>query len=201
MSPVDIIYKGLTAFLLLLILAACQSTPVDTAVEPEAAASESDVDKVADTVIAQPSPYEQNQPSVSRDAKERFNKALIAMQAADWETAKNELLGLAQDYPALSGPLLNLGIVAEQQADVDAAEKYYQQTISVNPTNMAAYHRYGVMLREQGRFQDAEVVYLDALKIWPDDASSHKNLGILYDLYMGRLEEALGHYQTYLAFP
>lgn len=178
---------------LLVLLTACQSTPFEPASEPSTQPVA--IDNVLPVEL---SPYEQSQGRVSRDAKNRFRQAVVAMQAADWDDAKQKLLTLTVDYPTLSGPILNLGIVYEQLNDKVAAEKSYQQAIMINRDNLAAYHRYGVLLREQGRFSEAEAVYLQALDIWQKDAASHKNLAILYDIYMGRLDDALRHYQVYM---
>ncbi len=183
----------------LLLLTGCQSIPLGLNQEAPNKEEVVATEDAAGELVVVPSPYEQNQGSVSSDAKARYGKALVAMQVGDWKDAEQRLLALVSDYPALSGPVLNLGIVSEQQADNKKAEAYYQQTIAVNANNLAAYHRLAVLLREQGRFQEAEAVYLRALTVWDQDAVSHKNLGILYDLYMGRLDDALIHYESYLA--
>ena len=41
--------------------------------------------------------------------------------------------------------------------------------------------------------------YLLALKVWPDGPETHRNIGILYELYMGRLRDAQQHYLQYLS--
>ena len=48
-----------------------------------------------------------------------------------------------------------------------------------------------------GRFSEAEQSYTKALAVWQHDADTHRNLGILYELYMGRLLEAQQHYLQY----
>lgn len=197
--------RGLLLPLMLVLLSACESLPqlgggsaskgmIDETVDVEKKTGPDDSAEPTPLL----SPYQQNQPTVSRDAKERFSTALGLMQAQNWSTAEPILAELVADYPTLSGPILNLAIVLEQQGDLSAAETYYQQAIDTNPTNLNAYHCYAVLLRQQGRFAEAEKVYLAALGIWQQDKVSHKNLAILYDIYLGRLEQALFHYQQYL---
>ncbi len=191
--------------LFLVMISACETLPqfgggsVPEAMDDENAALEGEAG-IESAGEQKPliSPYEQNQPTVSRDAKERFSRSLAFMQQQDWQAAEPILRALIIDYPNLSGPILNLAIVLEQQGDLPAAENYYQQAIDTNPANLNAYHCFAVLLRQQGRFAEAEQVYLAALDIWQQDKVSHKNLAILYDIYMGRLEQALFHYQQYL---
>ena len=52
--------------------------------------------------------------------------------------------------------------------------------------------------REFGeKFEEARDNYEKALKIDPNYAYAHLNYGILLDLYLGELDNALDHYQTY----
>jgi Tfp pilus assembly protein PilF len=95
----------------------------------------------------------------------------------------------------LAGVYTNLGIVYERQGKTEEAVQAYQFALKKNPLNFDASNNLGVLLRDQGKFTEAEKVYLDALKQWPHHQDSLLNLGILYDLYMGKLREALANYK------
>ncbi len=55
----------------------------------------------------------------------------------------------------------------------------------------------GIAQREQGNFEDSEEAYLAALSVAEDHALTHRNIGILYDLYLGQPHRALHHYGRY----
>ena len=117
--------------------------------------------------------------------------------AKEWQAVLAELHALSQAYPRFSGPSLNLALVYQQIGDAEQAQHWFQQSIANNPDNIFAYNEYGIFLRKQGRFKEAETVYLQALGQWEASADTHRDIGILYDLYMGEGEEALQHYQRY----
>ncbi len=56
-----------------------------------------------------------------------------------------------------------------------------------------------IALREMGDFGAALESYQQALDRSPDDALTHRNIGILYDLYLGKPGKALYHYGRYQA--
>lgn len=149
-------------------------------------------------------PYLLERPDVPSAAQREFDSAVAAMRQQQWEAAEQQFKALASAYPQLSGPPLNLALLAaragkdgDSSRDADA-ERYFQQAIAANGNNLMALNQYAIWLREHGRFSDAEARYKQALARWPDHADSHLNLGILYDLYLDNGAEALAHYQRYL---
>jgi Tfp pilus assembly protein PilF len=106
---------------------------------------------------------------------------------------------LIQAQPKLSGAYLNLALVYVETNRPADADVQFKKAIEVNPDNMTARDQYGIWLRTQGRFKDAEANYLQALQRQPNHANTHLNLGILYDLYLGKSVQALEQYQQYLS--
>jgi lipoprotein NlpI len=80
---------------------------------------------------------------------------------------------------------------------LDQARLAYQQALTANPDNCDALNQLGVMARREGRFEDAEALYLRCLTAQPMYAQARLNLAILYELYLGRLGEALTAYHAY----
>jgi len=68
----------------------------------------------------------------------------------------------------------------------------------LNPGNAAAFLQRGILYREKGDFQAALGAYEQALTLQPDYALAHRNIGILYDLYLQQAAQALTHYKRYL---
>ncbi len=164
-------------------------SPADAAAAAESAAGATRVISV--------NPYTEGRKAVPAAAQKRFAAAIEGMRAADWLEAEQHLVWLNNEFPDYSGPFLNLGIVYRQQGKLADAEAAFGGAINANRKNLDAYNQLAILLREQGRFAEAEVTYQEALTVWPEHPETHRNLGILYDLYMGRLEQALVHYQQY----
>ncbi len=142
-------------------------------------------------------PYLQGRQPVPVDAEHRFAQAQVLLGKEDWQGALQELQALADSYPRLSGISLDLALVYRQLGDAEQAGPWFQRSITDNPGNIGAYNEYGIFLREQGQFAEAEAIYLLALARWEASADTHRNIGILYDLYLGDPQKALQHYHRY----
>jgi len=91
-----------------------------------------------------------------------------------------------------------LGLVYHAQKEDKRAEQAFNDAIAANHTNLDAYNQLAILQRESGNFSGAEENYKKALSLWPFHPESHKNIAILYDMYMGKSAEALPHYEAYL---
>jgi Tfp pilus assembly protein PilF len=131
-------------------------------------------------------------------AQAAFDNALTAQRAQQWPEAERQLKQLAEKYPQLSGPHLNLALLYAQTQRPQLAEESFKRALQINPNNIGAYNQYGIWLRTQARFADAEAQYRQALTKNPNSAETHLDLAILYDLYLGKLPQALEHYLRYL---
>jgi tetratricopeptide (TPR) repeat protein len=151
--------------------------------------------KAVDTVAVSSNPYLTSRRWVSSHSEQDFKRAVTALQQQDWARAEALLKRLIEASPRLSGPYVNLSIVYRKTGREEEAQKVLQQAIQANGKNLTAYNELAILQRQLGLFEAAEKTYKQALDVWPDDAESHRNLGILYELYMGKFERALYHYE------
>ncbi|ARN72786.1 tetratricopeptide repeat protein [Oceanicoccus sagamiensis] len=183
--------QRITLFVVLtLLISACQFVPTTSTVQP-----------VEDSATLAPSkavnPYLQNRPAVSAAASDHYQQAQAALANQDWAKAELHLQWLTAKAPELSGPYVSLAQLYSRTEQTAKVAPMFKQAIATNSSNLSAYNQYAIFLREQGQFNEAEALYQQALVVWPDYPEGHLNLGILYDLYMGKLALALAHYQQY----
>ena len=198
-------FTKLTALstLVVLVLAGCSSAPgKKTATAKDETGSVTTVAAAGASILpagpATPNPYLQNKPSASRQATQNFTDATRAMRNKQWPQAESLLQKVVAENNKLSGAYLNLGLVYRAQKEDKRAEQAFNDAIAANHTNLDAYNQLAILQREAGNFSGAEANYKKALSIWPFHPESHKNIAILYDLYMGKSAEALPHYEAYL---
>ncbi len=184
------------------LLLACSNTPKKNTGEKSKADTQEVIAAVGASILpagpATPNPYLQNKPSVSREINQQFTDATRAMRNKQWAQAESLLQKITTANPKLSGAYLNLGLVYRAQQENNRAEQAFNAALAANHTNLDAYNQLAILQRESGNFAAAESNYKKALSIWPYHADSHKNIAILYDLYLGKSAEALPHYEAYL---
>jgi hypothetical protein len=147
--------------------------------------------------VAQPNPYTSSGADIPQAAWSAFTTANARLDGGNVKGAQEGFINLTENYPALSGPWVRLGEIAEQLELYDEAVDHYEKAISVNRNNVSAYLRLGLLQRRQGNFRAAEHAYAGALHVWKDCPQAHLNLAILQDLYLNRPEDAQRHYEAY----
>ncbi|MFV8780888.1 tetratricopeptide repeat protein [Microbulbifer sp. SA54] len=169
------------------LLSACGSNPV----EPEATPS---VDENGQRAVT-PNPYLAQAGSVPAEAEQALQRARQFFESQQYTAAETELQQVVSQWPQLSGAWLNLSIVQMKLKQPEPAESSLKQAVAANENNVFAWNSLGVLLRDQGRFEEAQGAYEKALARWPDFSTAHRNLGILFDLYLHQPEQALHHYR------
>ena len=174
--------RGIWAWLLLAALTACSVAPRRAAkpVRPAAA-------------VAHPAPAA----GIPAQAKEEFDRAVSLAHAGNGGAAEAQFAGLARQYPQLSTPLVDLGILYRKSGNLDAALQALQQAVTRDPHSALAWTELGVTQRLGGEFKDAEQSYERAIAANPTYAPAWRDRGVLRDLYLDEPAAALSDFEQY----
>lgn len=132
-------------------------------------------------------------------AQTLFEQAAAVMAAGDLLEAEFRFQEFVLQYPDYPGAHVNLAIIHAKNGDDEAAEDSIGDALVIDPVHPPALNQLGMLLRRKGEFADAEAAYLRALEADPDYVLAHYNLGVLYDLYLRRLQAAVSHFERYRA--
>lgn len=140
---------------------------------------------------------EQVRPKVDPKAATAYASALASMAAGKTSRAEDQFQKIIKDYPEFSGPHTNLGIMYFRAEKIEQAKTSFANALKLNPNSVVSLNHMGIISRGEGKFKEAHSYYTRALQADPDYGYAHLNIGILLELYMGKLPEALEHYKRY----
>lgn len=194
----------LLALLAAVLLAGCTSTPSQLT-RPEASVSRYAEQRAggvvtdSDAIHVPPVPHAPAAAIMAEAALQDYALALHAMHQGRDDEALTLLHLLAERYPLLSGPWVNIGLIQLRRQQFAEAEHSLHAALATNSRNPYAHNALGLALREQGRFDEARVHYQHAIELDPRYARAHFNLGVLAELYQQQPAEALHHFRHYQA--
>jgi tetratricopeptide (TPR) repeat protein len=136
-------------------------------------------------------------PKVDPKASASYEMALVSMRAGNTSKSEKQFKKLSNDYPEFSGPHNNLGIIHYREGNIKEAQSAFEEALKINPDSVVSLNYLGIISRGKGEFKQAQVFYEKALRADPNYAYAHLNYGILLELYMGKLSDALMHYKRY----
>lgn len=116
---------------------------------------------------------------------------------------------LPKATPVFSQPLVNQTMRDRsdsllRQADLLAltqprqAEDVYLQSLLLDPTNSRAYLRLGAVYQASEQYNMAAGVYQKAIAEAKGGGEAHYQLGILFESFLRKPQQAIEHYRTYL---
>ncbi len=112
------------------------------------------------------------------------------------EEAINNYKNAIKIKPAYSHAYYNLASAYLDQKNMEEAEKYFIETIRVNPNFANAHNKLGIILEmHYKKYDEAIYHYRQELKIQPDYFGAHYNIGIAL-IQKGEREEAIKHFRT-----
>lgn len=164
--------------------------------------AQSSSDALPGILTAPPAPTVTAPPPVASisagDASIRYKAALDLVKQNQLQEAETALVDIARDFPLLSGPQTQLGLLYLRSKRAQPAAQAFQRAVQANPQNAVAYNGLGMALRESRDYARSEQAYLRALTLNPNYGAANLNLGILYDAYLNRPQSALPYYRRYL---
>jgi tetratricopeptide (TPR) repeat protein len=101
------------------------------------------------------------------------------------------------NYPSLAEPSVNLAIVLRGAGDLPGAAAALQRATTRSPDYALAWNELGLVNRAQGKFDDARMAYGKSVAADANYAPTHRNLGVLLDLYLQDPTEALAEFEKY----
>jgi Flp pilus assembly protein TadD len=180
-----------TLFLLCLSVAGCAQMPLGPS-ETVTAPAEHTL-PLADEPMLTALPM----PQLHTGSQELFDSAVNLLREGRLDGAQMLFEKLTVKQPERAGPWVNLGYIHLARGEQKQAQVALSQALVANPNNCDALNQMGVLARRDGRFEEAEKLYRRCLAVAPSYVSARLNLAILYELYMGRLGEALAAYMDY----
>lgn len=190
------LFANVITIILILMLASCSSI---SSVKKSSSASknnekaEKSDSSAAGKILAQPNFR------ISKKTASAYNAALKHMRAKNYDTAISEMQNVAKMDQRISGPWVNIGVAHKELGDIKKAKLAFEKALTINPKNPFALNQLAILKREEGAFDIAEKLYRQALSAYPDYQNAHLNLAILCDVYLKKIDCALGHYQEYLS--
>ena len=121
------------------------------------------------------------------EADKRLQQGLANQEAGALDKAREDFLAVISQDPTNKVAYYDLGVVAQQQNDVDAAADAYRKALDIDPQYQPALFNLAVLLAPVEP-ETAEDLYRKLLAINPNDANVHFNLGLLLR-QMGRQSE------------
>jgi tetratricopeptide (TPR) repeat protein len=134
---------------------------------------------------------------MAAEEREALDTLLEVMRSGEWSVALNMAEELVGNYPLLAEGYANLGNIQWQLEANNKAEQAWRKALELRPGWPAVANQLGIFYRQLGRFAEALEMYQLALKGDEGYADAHRNIAILYELYMGEGEKALQHYRRY----
>jgi tetratricopeptide (TPR) repeat protein len=149
---------------------------------------------------APPAPPPPPEPlSVPTAIATRFQEAVVAAEQGNAARAIAEFGAVQDAAPTLAGAPLNLGIVQARQGNWEEAATALTEAVKRNPASAIAQAELAIAYRQLGRFADAEHAYGRALELDANMPRTHRNFGVLLDLYLQKPADALAQYESSLA--
>jgi Flp pilus assembly protein TadD len=134
---------------------------------------------------------------VTARGKADFERAVGFMRSGNNTEAELEFKQVALQFPQLSAPYVNLGILYRKSGRLEQSEDALKTAVERNDGSAVAWTELGATQRLRGEFPNAAASYEKAIADDPNFAPAYRNLGVVSDLYLGDPERALTAFERY----
>ncbi len=145
-----------------------------------------------------PPPAPEPQPvadPLTAEIEQNYQQGLALMQNNAWADAAAHWQVMLEQGAEFAGIYTNLALAQLQLQDYAAGLAAAEKSRQLDEHYCPAWKTLALLQRHNGNFAAAEQSYLKAAACAPADADIPFNLGILYDLYLQDLDNALQQYQ------
>ena len=179
-----------------LLLAGCGSAPPTKPTEAASAPIAGKAGAAAPGAAGAASGAVPNVPVTAR-GKADFDRAVGFMRSGNNTEAELEFKQVALQFPQLSAPYVNLGILYRKAGRLEQSEDALKTAVERNDGSAVAWTELGATQRLRGEFPNAAASYEKAISDDPNFAPAYRNLGVVSDLYLGDPERALTAFEHY----
>ena len=182
--------------ILALLLAGCGSAPPAKPTEASSEPVTPSAGKPGATALGAAPGAVPNVPVTAR-GKADFDRAVGFMRSGNNTEAELEFKQVALQFPQLSAPYVNLGILYRKAGRLEQSEDALKTAVERNDGSAVAWTELGATQRLRGEFPNAAASYEKAIADDPNFAPAYRNLGVVSDLYLGDPERALTAFERY----
>ncbi|MDJ0554863.1 MAG: tetratricopeptide repeat protein [Microcoleaceae cyanobacterium MO_207.B10] len=143
----------------------------------------------------------QSQVNPAQEAANFHEKALYYIEQKNFDRAKAVCEQALKNQPDLAPACKTMGIILQQQGQIEAASEWYLRAINIQPDFAEAYVNIGTIYAKKQQWQEAINYYQKAIAIKPDIGPALRNLAKAYQK-LGKVAEAAHfQYQAYSLEP
>jgi tetratricopeptide (TPR) repeat protein len=125
---------------------------------------------------------------------------LIHLRLSDVRAALTAFEAAVAADPTYVAARLNIGAITFNYRDYETSFRHFDVVAKREPKNQIAILSRAVALRGLNRLKEAETGYRNLLSLNPESVGAHYNLGILYQEYMSKPEDAIKPLEAVLQY-
>ncbi len=135
--------------------------------------------------------------AASDPAQRLYKLAMRSAQNDKTDEAITQFEQVIELNPGFDLAHTNLGLLHLRKGDLEQAKKSFENAIIQDKSDAIAYTHLAVIQRQQGAFEEARQNYQKAIDSDDEYANAYLNYGILLDIYLQDLPQALRQYEIY----